>query len=42
MEKYTNVRSKCNPKFEENVKSALNVRENPIELIYEGELNKQR
>ena len=29
-------------KFEENVKSALNVRENPIELIYEGELNKQR
>ena len=29
-------------KFEENVKSALNVRESPFELIYEGELNKQR
>ena len=28
-------------KFEDNVKSALNVRENPFELIYEGELDKQ-
>ncbi len=29
-------------KFEDNVKSALNVAENPFELIYEGELDKQR
>ena len=29
-------------KFEDNVKTALNVRENPFELIYEGELDKQR
>ena len=29
-------------KFEDNVKAALNVRENPFELIYEGELDKQR
>ena len=28
-------------KFEDNVKRALNVRENPFELIYEGELDKQ-
>jgi len=28
-------------KFEDNVKTALNVRENPFELIYEGELDKQ-
>ena len=28
-------------KFEDNIKTALNVRENPFELIYEGELNKQ-
>ena len=28
-------------KFEENVKSSLNVNENPFELIYEGELDKQ-
>ena len=28
-------------KFEDNVKTALNVSENPFELIYEGELNKQ-
>jgi len=28
-------------KFEENVRTALNVRENPIKLIYEGELDKQ-
>ena len=27
--------------FEDNVKSALNLRENPFELIYEGELDKQ-
>ena len=29
-------------KFEENVKAALNLAENPFELIYEGELDKQR
>ncbi len=29
-------------KFEDNVKSALNVGDNPFELIYEGELDKQR
>jgi len=29
-------------KFEENVKAVLNVEENPFELIYEGELDKQR
>ena len=29
-------------RFEDNVKTALNVRENPFELIYEGELDKQR
>ena len=29
-------------KFEDNVKAALNVGENPFELIYEGELHKQR
>ena len=28
-------------KFENNVKTALNVGENPFKLIYEGELNKQ-
>ncbi len=28
-------------KFEENVKTALNVNKNPFELIYEGELVKQ-
>ena len=28
-------------KFEDNVKAALNVGENPFELIYEGELDKQ-
>ena len=28
-------------KFDDNVKAALNVRENPFELIYEGELDKQ-
>ena len=27
--------------FEDNVKSALNVKENPFELIYEGELQNQ-
>ena len=29
-------------KFEDNVKAALNLGENPFELIYEGELDKQR
>ena len=29
-------------KFEDSVKAALNVRENPFKLIYEGELDKQR
>ena len=29
-------------KFEDNVKAALKVVENPFELIYEGELDKQR
>ena len=29
-------------KFEDNVRAALNVGENPFELIYEGELDKQR
>ena len=28
-------------KFEDNVKTALNVGENPFKLIYEGELDKQ-
>ena len=28
-------------KFEENVMNALNLRDNPIKLIYEGELDKQ-
>ena len=28
-------------KFEENVKTALNISKNPFELIYEGELDKQ-
>ena len=29
-------------KFEDNVKTALNVGQNPFELIYEGELDKQK
>ncbi len=29
-------------KFEDNVKTALNVIDNPFKLIYEGELDKQR
>ena len=29
-------------KFEDNVKTALNIGENPFKLIYEGELDKQR
>ena len=29
-------------KFEDNVMSALNVSQNPFELIYEGELDKQK
>ena len=28
-------------KFEDNVKTALKLEENPFELIYEGELDKQ-
>ncbi len=28
-------------KFEDNVMTSLNLKENPFELIYEGELNKQ-
>ena len=28
--------------FEDNVKAALNLGDNPFELIYEGELDKQR
>ncbi len=34
--------NKIQKKFEDNVKTALNVIENPFELIYEGELDKQR
>ena len=34
--------NKVQKKFEDNVKAALNVGENPFELIYEGELDKQR
>ena len=33
--------NKVQEKFENNVKTSLNVIENPFELIYEGELNKQ-
>ena len=29
-------------KFEDNVKTALNEKQNPFELIYEGELDKQK
>ena len=29
-------------KFENNVKAALDLEENPFELIYEGELDQQR
>ena len=28
-------------KFEDNVKTSLNIKENPFQLIYEGELDKQ-
>ena len=28
-------------KFEDNIKTSLNVSENPLQLIYEGELNRQ-
>ena len=43
MEKHTNFRSNVvQQKFEDNVKAALNVDVNPFELIYEGELDKQR
>ena len=33
--------NKVQVKFEDNVKTALNVSKNPFELIYEGELDKQ-
>ena len=33
--------NKVQGKFEDNVKTALNVSKNPFELIYEGELDKQ-
>tara|TARA_B100000161_G_scaffold166509_1_gene119004 strand:+ start:1100 stop:1537 length:438 start_codon:yes stop_codon:yes gene_type:complete len=33
--------NKIQEKFEENVKTSLNLKENPFELIYEGELEKQ-
>ena len=33
--------NKIQEKFENNVKTSLNVIENPFELIYEGELDKQ-
>jgi uncharacterized protein (TIGR03792 family) len=33
--------NKVQEKFENDVKTALNVSENPFELIYEGELSKQ-
>ena len=33
--------NKVQEKFENNVKTSLNVIENPFELIYEGELDKQ-
>ncbi len=33
--------NKVQEKFEDSVKTALNVSENPFELIYEGELDKQ-
>ena len=33
--------NKVQEKFEDNVKTALNVKKNPFELIYEGELDKQ-
>ena len=34
--------NKVQEKFEENVKTALKLKENPFKLIYEGELDKQR
>ena len=34
--------NKVQQKFEDNVKTALNVSQNPFELIYEGELDKQK
>ncbi len=33
--------NKVQEKFEQNVKSSLNLTENPFKLIYEGELDKQ-
>ena len=34
--------NKVQQEFEDNVKTALNVSQNPFELIYEGELDKQK
>ena len=34
--------NKVQQEFEDNVKAALNVSQNPFELIYEGELDKQK
>ena len=34
--------NKVQQKFEDYVKTALNVSQNPLELIYEGELDKQK
>ena len=34
--------NKVQEKFEDNIKNALNISENPFKLIYEGELDKQR
>ncbi len=34
--------NKVQEKFEDNVKAALNVGENPFKLLHEGELDKQR
>ena len=33
--------NKVQERFEESIKTSLNVRENPFKLIYEGELDKQ-
>ena len=37
----TNEVNEIQKKFEDNVKTALNVKKNPFELIYEGELDQQ-
>ncbi len=38
----TNEVEEVQEKFEENVKTSLNINTNPFELIYEGELYKQK